>query len=264
MCSTNDVLSADLIRSHLSADYRKNNIYVLPVVDSTNTVAKEMAKSGASHGTLIAADEQTDGRGRMGRGFFSPKGSGLYMSIILYPHQKDVSDVQMLTVAGAVAVASSIEKITGLSPKIKWVNDLYLRGRKICGILAEAVTDMKSGSIASLVLGIGINCSTERFPEDIQLKAGSLGVPLNRNALAADILCRCLDMFEDLGNEKIIEEYRSRSLIIGKRITYIKDHAEIEAVALEISDNGNLVVRRADGKVEALSFGEVSIQGDLT
>lgn len=259
----NDALSAEKIRSRLPEAYRGNRIEVFSVLDSTNSTAKELARNGALHGTLVIAEEQTAGRGRLGRSFFSPRSSGLYMSIILRPG-KNAADAQKLTVTAAVAVSDAIEKLTGLSPAVKWVNDLYLNGRKICGILAEAVTDGGSGSMECIILGIGVNCSTDNFPEDISRKAGSLGVPVCRNALAAEIMSNLLTMNEKDDFSKIIEEYRRRSLLIGKTISYLRNDSETEATALAINDAGNLIVRRSDGELETLSCGEVSIKGDMT
>lgn len=259
----NDALSADEIRSFLPKAYQGNRIEVFTILDSTNSTAKELSRNGALHGTLVIAEEQTAGRGRLGRSFYSPKGSGLYMSVILRP-QKTAIDAQALTVTAAVAVSNAIEKLTGLSPSVKWVNDLYMNGRKICGILAEAVTDGGSGSMDCVILGIGVNCSTDNFPEDIRHKAGSLGVPVCRNALAAEIMSNLLTMTEKDDFSKIIEEYRRRSVVIGKDISYMRDGIETKAKALDISDSGNLIVRRSDGELETLSFGEISINGDMT
>lgn len=256
-----DQLSAEVIRALLPAAYRSSDINVFSAVDSTNLVAKALAREGATHGTLVVSDEQTAGRGRMGRSFYSPRGSGLYMSIVLRPGS---CDIQLLTVCAAVAVSAAIEKLTGLSPGIKWVNDLYYQGRKICGILAEAVTGTDSGKIESIVLGIGVNCSTAVFPEELRKKAGSLGRPVSRNALAAEILHTLLDMAEAPEDRRMIEEYRRRSILTGRSVTYEKNGVEIEATALNVNDNGSLLVRRQDGMIESLSYGEVSVRGDLS
>ena len=260
--NASDRLSAEEIRSHLPEAYRDNRIELFSVLDSTNSAAKRLAREGAAHGTLVLSEEQTAGRGRLGRSFYSPKGSGLYMSVILRP-ERCATDAQTLTVTAAVAVSDAIEKLTGLSPSIKWVNDLYISGRKVCGILAETVSGAEDAS-GAVVLGVGVNCSTDFFPEDIRQKAGSLGVPVSRSALAAEILSRLLELAEKSDLSHIIEEYRRRSCIIGKNIVYSKDGVEEEAAAVAINDRGNLVVRRRDGELETLFSGEVSIKAEMT
>lgn len=252
-------LSADDIRARLPGGLRGLDIRVFRSVDSTNTRAKALGLDGAGHGTVLLAEEQTGGRGRHGRSFYSPPGSGLYMSIILRPDRG--TDMQLLTVAAAVAVCRAIESTAGTAPEIKWVNDLYLSGKKICGILAEAVFSPDTGKMALAVLGIGINCSTESFPAELGGKAGSLGKPgLSRNALAAEIIKNLLDGSLPTG-QALIDEYRRRSLMLGKQVEYTLNGREYSAVVLDISRGGGLVVRTSDGDIQTLSSGEVSVRG---
>ena len=153
-----DVISAEGIGPYLT-NGSQDMIHVFKTVDSTNLVAKKMALEQAPHGTVVLAEEQTAGRGRMGRSFHSPAGSGIYMSFILRPNLTS-NDAVLITTAASVAVARAIEEVTHIHTGIKWVNDVYMNGKKICGILTEALTDFESGGIESIILGIGINFST--------------------------------------------------------------------------------------------------------
>ncbi len=221
-------------------------ITVFDIIDSTNTRAKTLALSGAPHGTLLLAEEQTAGRGRTGKRFYSPKGTGLYMTLIL--RSENNTDAQLLTIFAAVAVCKGIESLLGLSPQIKWVNDLYINDKKICGILCEAVKD-------AYIVGVGINCATETFPDELSLVAGSLSTSLSRNQLAAEIYKNLLTPARN-----ILTEYKKRSLMSGRTITCEKNGIAFSAVVLDINDCGNLVVRKESGETVILSSGEVKIK----
>jgi len=254
----NEVLSAEGISACLNSPLP---VHFFPVIDSTNSEAKRMALSGAAHGTVLTAETQTAGRGRFGKSFYSPEGTGLYMSVILKPGDTAVSDAQMITVAAAVVVSEAIEKLTGQKPGIKWVNDLYLNGKKICGILTEAVSDFESGRVESIIIGIGINCSTRVFPEELTDIAGSLGDgKLSRNRLAALIAEDLISIFSRISDPNIITEYKARSIMIGKTITYLSGNTEHTAVVKDINDRGNLVVEGSEGSVNIISSGEVTIK----
>lgn len=254
----NEILSTEGISAHLIDSLP---IRCFHVIDSTNNEAKRLAISGAEHGTVIVAESQTAGRGRLGKSFFSPENTGLYMSIILRSGNTAISDAQMITVAAAVVVSQTIEKLTGQKTGIKWVNDLYLDGRKICGILTEAVSDFESGHVESIIIGIGINCTTTGFPDELKQIAGSLGVAeLSRNQLAALTASGLVNAFEHINDPEIINEYKARSIMLGKNITYLRQGAEHSAVVLDINSKGNLVVRESDNSVNIISSGEVSIK----
>lgn len=256
-----DRLSEEGIRVRLPERLRHLPIYVQETIDSTNTQAKKLSLAGASHGTMVLAEEQTAGRGRYGKSFFSPRGAGLYMSIILRPSNV-MSDLQKITIAAAVAVCRAIEKLTSLHPQIKWVNDIYLDGKKVCGILTEAVTDFESGGVESIVVGTGIDCSIDEalLPPELRGIVGSLGVEgLSRNWLAAEIAVGILESFGKLEDEEIINEYRRRSLMFGKEISFRRGDDIFCAVVTGINDMGNLLVRLKSGEEMILSSGEVSI-----
>ena len=258
----NDILSEEGIRACLSERSPVCGVVCLASVDSTNTYAKDLALSGAGHGTLVVADQQTAGRGRRGRSFFSPAGTGLYMSLILRPCV-ELDRFQAVTVAAAVAVCRTVEALTHCRPRIKWVNDLFMIGpdgaeRKVCGILTEAVSDVESGAVESVIVGIGLNVSTREFAPELRTIAGSLfpkGVC--RNRLAAGIAERLMDYQGRLGDPGLIREYRERSLLLGRDVRYLRDGLECRGRALDIDEQGSLVLRDEAGETVVLRSGEV-------
>jgi len=266
-----DVLSAEGILPFVKRDSMKGLIHVFKSVESTNLTAKKMALEGAPAGTVVIAEEQTKGRGRLGRSFFSPSG-GIYVSFILRPPIKAAKSV-LITTAASVSVCKAIEDVTGISCRIKWVNDIYKDEKKICGILTEAATDFESGNIDYIVLGIGINHSAPQsgFPAEISGTAGSLyeGTPeTGRNRLIAEIINQISEIDEKLFSKDFIREYKERSFILGKEILIINAAAPdgqrnpegTPATAVDIDEEGGLVVRHPDGRLETLKSGEVSIR----
>lgn len=245
--------------------WRRSNVHapvlVLKTVDSTNTYAKKLAIEGTAHGTLVVAEEQTAGRGRYGKSFFSPKSAGLYMSIVLRPGS-DLAAAQMVTVAAAVSVCEAVEGLTGLSPQIKWVNDVFLGDKKLCGILSEAGTDFESGGIDYIIVGIGVNCTTlsEDFPPELRGIASSLDCEgLVRNELCSRIYDALMTSFPHLGEGELIEKYRARSMMPGRHISFVYQGESLGGVAQSICDNGNLTVKCDNGKLLTLVGGEVSL-----
>ena len=217
----------------------------LEETDSTNRVAKELARQGAPHGTAVLADRQTAGRGRLGRQFFSPEG-GLYLSVILRP-KCPVEDLALMTPQAAVAVCRALEDTLGISPGIKWVNDLYLQGKKLCGILCEMAGD-------AVIVGIGLNLYTPAGGFPTELNAVALDVPVACRSLAAAIVERLLQP------AAFLEEYRRRSLLVGKAVTVYPVAGEpFAALAVDIDQRCRLVVEH-DGVRETLDSGEVSVR----
>ena len=217
-------------------------------VSSTNDIAKELAENGAAEGTVIIADTQTKGRGRLGRSFLSPEG-GLYMSVILLP--KSFEDAVSVTTRAAVSAAFAIEKHTQANADIKWVNDIYQKGKKVCGILAESVFD--GAAPKYVVLGIGINLKT--VPEEVSDIADCIG-DINRDELAISIL----DEFFD-GTWNCFEGYSKRDMLKGKDVTvYRNGNAEFTARALGITSDFGLKLLKNDGTEEILQSGEVSVR----
>ena len=208
---------------------------------------------------LLLAEEQTAGRGRRGRGFYSPAGEGLYMTLALQPSAA-LSQATLLTAAAAVAVAQAVEALTALACQIKWVNDVYLDGKKLCGILTEASGSFEADALSSVCAGIGVNVRTRDFPEELAGRACSLWPrAVSRNRLAAEIAVRLLNFAADLGAREFLEEYRRRSLVLGKAVTFTRDGGERRALAVDIGENGELIVRYDDGREEALNAGEVRL-----
>lgn len=226
-------------------------------IDSTNNEAKRQALAGYSAPMLFVADSQTAGRGRMGRSFYSPNSTGLYMSY-LYKPQGSIADAVTVTAAASVAVVRAIEELSDLKPLIKWVNDIYLDGKKVAGILTESVTDRQG--VASVIVGIGINIDTDFFPEDIKSVAGSLGVGLSRDTLAKTVVTHLKSLVEGLSERLFLEDYINHSLVLGREVVYIIQGVEYTAKAVGIDENAGLVVEDNNGNRTTLSTGEISVR----
>ncbi len=240
----------------------KFHIQTYDTVTSTNTLLKEQAAAGVPHGTVMIAKHQTAGRGRLGRSFYSPADTGLYMSILLRPQMK-IEDALFLTTATAVAVANAIEAVTGEQTAIKWVNDIFCHGKKVCGILTEAVPNLDTGRLEYAVIGIGVNLQppAQGFPEELQSIATSVlseqtGCDM-QEALATEILTQLAHYLEQTQNDIFLEEYRQRCFLIGKEVTILPDNEK--ALVLGIDDKVGLVVRQKDGTERILRTGEVSV-----
>ncbi|MGN0650087.1 MAG: biotin--[acetyl-CoA-carboxylase] ligase [Oscillospiraceae bacterium] len=253
-----DVLSAEGIHAMLGEKYCSNSITVYKSIDSTNTEAKRSVMLGATHGTVIAADTQTCGRGRHGHSFYSPAGTGLYLSVVLKP-EKPLADCTLTTIAAADALADTIEELTDCKTEIKWVNDILVNGRKVCGILTEAISDIESGMAEAIIVGAGVNITTRDFPPDIADTAGSLKSSVTRNRLAAGIISRLLDYTTETDSRKLLEDYRKRSAALGETVSFTRNGETITALATDINDEGNLIVQTPAG-TEVLKSGEISIR----
>ena len=250
------MITEDSLTLSLPARYKNNRIYIYDTLDSTNIRAKQLALENAPHGTVVIARQQTAGRGRLGRSFFSPR-EGIYISIIVRP-DFDLAKSVLVTSAAAVAVAESIESVCGIDAKIKWVNDIYADNKKVCGILTEGITDFETGQIESLIIGIGVNTTVKDFPEELLEIAGSVEGDYSKSALAASIITRTLDLMDSIESRDFISSYREKSLVIGKSVKVFKGvykslpEEELEARparVLDIDDNGCLVVLYSDGEI---------------
>ncbi|MDR0519887.1 MAG: biotin--[acetyl-CoA-carboxylase] ligase [Clostridiales Family XIII bacterium] len=261
----NDILSVQGMVPFLAAQAVAGNIIFYPSVKSTNRTAKEIALTGAKHGTVVVSDCQTEGRGRYDREFYSPQGSGIYMSFVLRPEQGRFESPTLITAFAGVAVCEAIRAVSAKEPVIKWVNDIYCDGKKICGILTEAVSDFESGNIGWVVVGIGINFSTpdSAFPAELRRTAGALFPAgentVTRNRLAAEIMNRMLDM-DGYDKGLMLEKYRSLLFMLGSGIQVVSADGAYEAVAIDIDDMGRLIVRAGGGETRTLSYGEISIR----
>ncbi len=237
-------------------------ICVYSSLDSTNGEARRRATDGQGSPMLILAEEQTNGRGRLGRSFHSPAGSGLYMTYLWQP-QAVASDVVSATTAAAVAVIQALKSIPGIQAEelaIKWVNDIYYRGRKVCGILTEAMTDPFTGRVAQMWIGIGINVAPQDFPPELSNIATTLGLDLDRNVLAVDIVRRLQCVLTEVEPYAHMDYYRAHSAVIGQQVDLICRDTVSRVQVLDISHTGGLVVQHVDGRVETVHSGEVSLK----
>jgi BirA family biotin operon repressor/biotin-[acetyl-CoA-carboxylase] ligase len=265
MRQDSDVLSPEGIRLNLREEYRDREIVVCKSIDSTNMEVKRRALEGAQEGLFVLAEEQTAGRGRRGRDFFSPAGTGIYMSILFRPQEEHSHDVVLITTAAAVAVCRAIRRVLGEEPEIKWVNDVYLGGKKVCGILTEAVSDFESGRIDTVVVGIGINYHTpqEGFPEEIRQIAGSVCEErqrIPRNILAAAVAENMYDLYEGLSDRTYMEDYRRWSNVLGKEVRYTSGEDWEHGTAVDIDEDGGLVICTPDGEKKTLRTGEITLR----
>ena len=252
-----DVLSAQGLRDALGFGDHGLDVRVFDTLDSTNRYAKELAKNGEATHALICASSQTAGRGRMGKSFYSPDGSGVYFSI-LCPFELSSACATSVTSAAAVAVMRAIRALTGKQTEIKWVNDLYLDGKKVCGFLAETLLMGRSGF---LVLGIGINWYAAPFPTELSEIAGSVGaVGVARSTLIARIYRELTPYLSDPSNRAWLEEYRAHSAVIGKDIVWTENGVSRKGRAVGIDDLGGLCVQTEDGESCTLQSGEISVR----
>lgn len=259
-----DVIEEADLRSRLSPRSPWNAFHILPVTDSTNSLAVALAESGAPHGTVVCADAQTRGRGRFGRTWESPPGLNLYVSLLLRPPVEPAQAPQ-LTLVTAVALAAAVEASTGLSARLKWPNDLYLGGRKAAGILAEMSAD--ADRLRHVVIGAGLNVNAESgdFPPGLRRKATSLRIQAGRGFRRVEILARFLDSFADAygvflakGIRGVLPEWRRRSLLDGKRVVIRLRGEDVAGSVVGVDDAGLLVFRREGGRAtERLPSGEI-------
>jgi birA, biotin-[acetyl-CoA-carboxylase] ligase region len=264
LLANNDIVSKESITPYLKGGAQSFDLAVYQSVLSTNTLAKEAGAQGAKEGTVIIAREQTQGRGRLGRSFYSPGASGIYFTIILRP-KLSLEDSLLVTTAAAVAVAQAIETIAGVDAQIKWVNDIFVAGKKVCGILTEASLNFENGGLEYAVVGIGLNINTTDFPNEISNVAGSIfqnkpnDLPVT-SMLVAEVLNNLAGCMSSLTDKKYLEEYHKRSFLLGKNIFVLKSSGTFPAKAVTIDEKARLVVEYENHTVEALNSGEVSVR----
>ena len=264
LAATSDVLSASGIRQYLAGDAQSLDLRVYDSVDSTNLVLRGLANGGAAEGTVVVAALQTGGRGRKGRSFYSPQGTGVYVSLLLKPNIAP-DDATLITTTAAVAVCGAVEALSGKPASIKWVNDVFMDGKKVCGILTEGSFDMESGQFEYAILGAGINVYEPAggFPQEIRAIAGSVlsaPAPDGKNRMIAEYLNRFLSLYQTLGSAETNAEYRSRSFVLGRMVTVLSGEQATPARALDVDEKCRLIVEYGDGRRETLSSGEISIK----
>ncbi|MCR4661836.1 MAG: biotin--[acetyl-CoA-carboxylase] ligase [Clostridia bacterium] len=260
-----DVLNKLALAAELSKE-RVENIEVLESIDSTNIYAKNLAQNGVNNKYVVISNEQTKGKGRLGRTFVSPKNKGIYLSIIVKPN-RDISNLTSITAFSSVAVCKAIENVYNIKTNIKWVNDVYINGKKVCGILTEASIEGETGKVDYLVIGIGINVneSTNEFPEEIKDIATSLkiqtGKEMKRNILCVELIKQLDTMIDNLDkNDEYFTGYKDRCNTIGKEVEINTFTEKKLGFVKALNEDFSLTIEYPNGLIEKLSSGEVSIK----
>ena len=256
-----DLLSAQSIAQYLIVPGLEVEFW--PVVTSTNDPLRQAAEEGAPEGKVMVAAEQTAGRGRRGHSFYSPPDAGLYLSLLLRP-KLSAPEALSLTTCAAAAVALAVEECAGIPAQIKWVNDVFCRGKKVCGILTEASLDLESGGLQYAIVGIGVNLYPPAggFPEELADIMGSVYTEKPRgyecrSRLAGSILNHFFRFYQNIGDRPFFEDYRKRSFLLGQEIEVLERGQVRPALALDLEPDFSLRVREADGTERLLSSGEV-------
>ena len=271
LSENNDVLSEQQITQEQSQQHHPNdwNIQTMESTTSTNDLAKIYANQNSATPAIFISEEQTAGRGRLGRTFVSPAKSGLYISLCLFPTAA-LEDLSLITCATAVACIETIEQLTGKSLDIKWVNDLFYREKKVGGILTEVISDFESQQVQALIVGIGINLidSPQSFPEELHSIVGSIfsskkeydNSSFNRNHFIAQFLEKWAFYYQNLSKRDFIESYKEHSNVIGKFVNVFEGNQTYSAYAKDIDENGHLIIEKENNTLHSLSYGEVSIR----
>lgn len=266
----NDVISAGGILRYMPEDIKdKFTFEVYKTITSTNTVLKQRASEGAGEWLVLVAEEQTQGKGRMNRTFYSPSNTGIYMSYLLKP-DFEMSEALFVTTMTAVAVSEAIDEVCNIKTGIKWVNDIYYDGRKICGILTEAAVNVENSKLDYAVVGIGINVRQPEndFPQDIKDVAGSIVYGHQnakdsdnlRNRIIAKIAANMYKYYLSLDKHEFMSKYKEKSILIGKEVYILTDKNREPLEVIDVDDHAALVVRRKDGTELRVSSGEVSVR----
>ena len=255
-----DVLSGYAIQAYLPEAYRNLEIRTYDSVDSTNNEAKRILATETCGNMLLVAKEQKSGRGRQGRSFYSPGEAGIYMTLI-YKLKEDIQSPALITMAAAVGVVRAIESLSDYKMGLKWVNDIYYGSKKAGGILTEAITDLETGKMEYVVVGIGLNIRKQELPEELKKIVVSLDMSdVNRNRLIAEITRHILDLYQEMNPESYMEDYIGHSIVLGKEIEYEKENQVFTATVTGISLDGRLEIRNEVGGKESLTGGEIHIR----
>lgn len=259
-----DILSAQGIAKYLCSEIINMEIVVVDSISSTSAAVRERANLGAAEGYMILANEQTNGRGRLGRSFFSPKDTGIYMSLLLRPENYSAKQAVRITTMAAVAMCEAIEAVSDEKAEIKWVNDIFVRGKKVCGILTEGSFNLESGLLDYAVLGLGINIYQpgRGFPDELSSIAGAVFEKKQndvKNRLVSEFLNRFYSYYSAANQTDYVGEYRNRSFIIGKQVALTSFNESKNAVVMGIDDECRLLVKYPDGTEDCCSSGEISI-----
>ncbi len=267
LAADSDDLSEQGIWKYLGPQCGTLNVQVLPQVGSTNVVLSEKAAAGSPEGTVLIAGMQTDGKGRLGRHFYSPANTGIYMSLLLRPTDLRPDQAIKLTTIAAVAGCEAVEAVSRKKALIKWVNDIYLDGRKVSGILTEGSISLETGTMGHVILGIGFNLypPADGFPKEIRNIAGTVFSEKQndgKNRLAAEFLNRFMGYYLRKDFSAHINTYRERSMAVGKTVSVIDRDQSRPALVLDVDDDCCLIVKYEDGNIGRLMTGEISIKMD--
>ena len=249
-----------LLKKELEGHKLSSTVYCFEEIDSTNTFAKTLARDGASELTIVTADRQTAGRGRLGRSFYSPKDTGIYLSIIVRP-SFCFEDAFLITPSVAVGISTLLDKYS-IESQIKWVNDIYVKSKKVCGILTESAFN-SNGKTDWAVIGIGINLvkSENGFPDEISNIADALFKSEadfgSKEKFTAEIISSVISVYKDLPSTDFVETYRERSYLTGKDV--LLPNGETVRV-LGIDDRCGLTVKHADGRTGTITSSDVSVK----
>ena len=258
----NDLLNEPSIRTLLRTHDIGRQMDVFRTIDSTNNFAKRLAEIGSANGHTIIAEAQTEGKGRMGRSFHSPSAQGIYISVIVRP-PVTLEQASNLTACAAVAVCEAIEDVAGVRCGIKWVNDVYINDKKVCGILTEASMNVEEATLDYAVIGIGINVNNPSFPDDISHKATSIrleaGGCINRSVLCAELLNRLEERIDTIGDGAFMDLYRARSILDDRDVTIYNNGIGYRAHVLGIDERGRLIIRRSNGSVDRILNGSIEL-----
>ncbi len=265
LMDTPDVITETEVASILNTDFLGRHIYYAEEIDSTNEKAKMLARNGAEEGTVVIADKQTMGKGRLGKYWDSPKGTGIWMSVILRPSIVP-GEASQLTLLAGLNMCEAIQRVTGLESKIKWPNDIVIAGKKVCGILTEMSAEMDQ--VNSIVLGIGVNVNTKSFPKDLT-HATSLSLEGGRVYTRRYLIKEFLQLFEadyirykqEKSSSTFLERYKKNCVTLGQDIKIITTEAEHTAYAMDIAPDGSLVIKDDKGECKNIFSGEVSVRG---
>ncbi|MBO7432100.1 MAG: biotin--[acetyl-CoA-carboxylase] ligase [Elusimicrobia bacterium] len=246
------------IKEYLQKKNRNIDFQIFDTIDSTNIYAKKIVKN-LTKNTIIISNSQTNGQGKFGRTFYSPANTGLYMTIVLKENIETLK-VFSITFLCALAVCKTIEKLTEIKPKIKWINDIFINDKKCCGILTECVTNFKTNVSTDIIAGIGININTVKFPKDLKDIAISLQKNnINKNQMTAEIINNFFKFYNNLSIKQIIEKYKKYCFVLGKDIYYTKENIKHIAKAIDINDFGNLIIKDINGNLQTLEYEEIKI-----
>lgn len=257
------MIDREKILSGLTTKEFGRTIFSFDVLDSTNSYAKNLTKTDAPHGSLVITEEQTAGRGRLQRTWSAEKGKNLLFSIILYP-DFNYEKIALLPFAGSLAVLDAIETVTGLSATCKWPNDVLIGNKKVCGMLLESMAGISVGE--KIILGIGVNVNQSEFPSDLTAKATSLILESGREVDRAVLIRAILEEIENRYRQlsffparHLMNDWKLRALLFGKHITVMEHEFSYAAIALDVADDGSLIIETDDGQKKNIFAGDVSL-----